>query len=146
MISTLLCEFTVWGVAQPQGNKSAFVRNGRAILVEGRRKESREAFAGWRASIATAARDWQQSHMGVVFFDGPISVTVEFYLPRPASAPKRVVYPDKRPDLDKLSRAIFDGLKGVLVSDDSKAVDLIARKRFAVGTAPHARIRIEALA
>jgi Holliday junction resolvase RusA-like endonuclease len=139
-----VCELTVWGVAQPQGNKTAFVRNGRAVLVEGRRKESREAFAGWRAAVATAARDWQELHHRPLL-DGPLSVEATFYLPRPASAPKRVRYPATRPDIEKLVRGVLDSLNGLVIADDSRVVDLVARKRFAIETAPHATLRIASL-
>ena len=138
----MIAEFTAYGVAQPQGNKTAFVRNGRAIITEGRRPEAREAFAGWRASVATAARDWQQAQGGVAVLDGPLDVEVTFYLPRPVSTPKRVVYPTKRPDLDKLTRVIGDSLTGIIIADDSVIVSLLAKKRFAIDGPPRAEIRV----
>ncbi|GAC1585617.1 MAG: hypothetical protein NVS3B20_27620 [Polyangiales bacterium] len=135
-------EFTVWGVAQPQGNKTAYVRNGRAVLVEGKGKEARAAFAGWRAAVATAARDWQEQHRQPLDDAAPLSVYVTFYLPRPASAPKRVKYPVRKPDIDKLSRLVLDACKGIVIADDARIVDLFARKRFATDAAPHASVEI----
>lgn len=135
-----MTELIVYGVAQPQGSKTAFVRNGRAILTDGRRKESREAFAGWRASVATAARDAQERAQRALY-SGPLTLTVDFYLPRPQSLPKRVLWPSTRPDLDKLVRAVFDALKGVLIADDGRIVHLVARKQF--GDPPRAQIWIE---
>ncbi|WP_331852408.1 hypothetical protein [Mycobacteroides abscessus] len=41
---------------------------------------------------------------GRPIFDGPVSVTLQFVLPRPKSAPKsRTPAATKRPDLDKLN-------------------------------------------
>lgn len=134
--------FTVYGVAQPQGSKTAFVRGNRAILTDGRRKGAREAFAGWRASVATAARDYQERHHEGLF-DGPLAVTITFYLPRPKTLPKRVLYPATRPDLDKLTRAVFDALSGVIIADDARVVEMAIGKRFATETdPPHAFIAI----
>jgi crossover junction endodeoxyribonuclease RusA len=140
------CSFTVYGVAQPQGNKTAYVRNGRAVLVEGRRGPAREAFAGWRASIATAARDWQEKNGGVALLDGPLALAVTFFLPRPKSAAKRVLYPATRPDADKLARCMLDALTGLVIADDSRIVDLFIRKRFAVNEPPRAELDIRSLA
>jgi len=132
----------VFGVAQPQGSKTAFVRNGRAVLVEGRRGAAREAFAGWRASVATAARDWQaQQHAPLL--DGPLALNIAFYLPRPKSLPKRVLYPATRPDLSKLIRCVEDALTGVVIVDDARIVYLSASKYFAVEGPPRAVIMID---
>jgi crossover junction endodeoxyribonuclease RusA len=135
----------VVGTPQPQGNKTAFVRGGRAVLVEGRRAPAREAFKSWRDAIATAGRDWQLEH-GQELLDDPAAIDITFRLPRPRSAPKRRVYPDSRPDLDKLARAVLDGLTGIIISNDSRVVDLSVRKRFAVDCPPGATITIGAAA
>ncbi|WP_257898915.1 RusA family crossover junction endodeoxyribonuclease [Rhodococcus qingshengii] len=53
-------------------------------------------------------------------------------MPRPKSTPKRTTPPAvKRPDIDKISRAILDAITGVLIADDSQVVDLHATKRLA---------------
>ncbi len=41
----------------------------------------------------------------------------------------------KKPDLDKLARALKDALKGVLYHDDAQVVVLLARKVYAAETA-----------
>lgn len=137
----LVVSFEVYGVAQPQGSKTAFVRNGRAVLVEGRRGASREAFAGWRAAVATAARDWQQGH-NAPLYDGALALEVLFYLPRPKSLKKSILYPATRPDLSKLVRCLEDALTGVVISDDSRIIDLRAVKWFARDCPPKAVVRI----
>lgn len=108
--------FRVFGVPQGQGNKTAFVRGGRAVLTEGRRPESREAFRSWREAITRAAAD--KLREGVEPYDGPLGVVAHFYFPRPKSA-KRAIYKVSAPDADKLARAVGDALEqsGLIVSD-----------------------------
>ena len=142
VVAPAVISFVVYGVAQPQGSKTAFVRGNRASLTDGRRKGAREAFAGWRASVATAAQDWQREN-NKPLWDGPLVVEIDFWLPRPKSAPKRVQFPTTRPDLDKLVRAVLDACKGIVIQDDSQVVNLCIAKRFANSDQPpSARIRI----
>lgn len=62
-------------------------------------------------------------------FRGPVSVSFNFHLIKPKSAPKKkVIYPIKRPDLDKLIRAGMDALTGTIVIDDSQITYVDARK------------------
>lgn len=143
MTATLI-ELRVVGLPQPQGSKTGFVINGRAVLVEGRRKGARAAFASWRQLVATAAHDWALTHDHTPL-DDPVAVTIAFELPRPASAPKRVAYPARKPDIDKLARAVLDAITGTLVADDARIVDLSVTKRFA-RTAPGATITINPVA
>jgi Holliday junction resolvase RusA-like endonuclease len=96
-------ELRVVGIPMPQGSKTAFVRNGRAVLVEGRRKEAREKFTSLRQMLAMAAHEWAVRNDQAPL-DGPLIVTITFELPRPTSTSKRVLYPAKKPDLDKLVR------------------------------------------
>jgi Holliday junction resolvase RusA-like endonuclease len=61
---------------------------------------------------------------------GPLGVEITFTLRKPASAPKRrVTWPDRRPDLDKLLRSTFDGLDCIW-GDDSQVVEVTARKVY----------------
>jgi Holliday junction resolvase RusA-like endonuclease len=114
--------FTVRGLPVPQGSSKAFVVAGRARITS-----ASKGLPAWRNAIATAAA----SAMGErPVMTGPVSVEVCFYLPRPASAPKRVLVPATRPDVDKLLRALLDGITGVVLKDDSLVVDVTALKRF----------------
>lgn len=136
-----MIELEVVGIPQPQGSKTAFVRGGRAVLVEGRRGPARENFHSWREAVAQAGRDWQHDH-GTPLLDEPLSVDITFRLPRPKSAPKRRLHPDGRPDIDKLGRAVLDAITGVLIINDSRVVELNTRKQFAVDGPPGASITI----
>jgi len=63
-------------------------------------------------------------------FDGPVSIFFEFWMPRPASASKGVLFPLKRPDIDNLCHKLTDAWNGVFWVDDSQVIDSIARRRF----------------
>ena len=80
---------------------------------------------------------------------------MDFFLPRPATVKlsKRAL-PIVPPDVDKLARALLDGLgqglngkvgDGVIYGDDSQVVELLARKFYADDRAPGADIRIWSL-
>lgn len=117
------------GAPVPQGSKSYKGKNraGRAILVE-----SAIGLHPWRERIAWAAHEygWRPA-------DGPFAVDCEFVLPRPVRTPKSRTPPAiKKPDGDKLLRAVLDALTGVAWVDDSQVTDARARKRLAELDAP----------
>lgn len=134
----------VFGIPQPQGSKSAIVRNNRAVIVESNNDKSRAAFKDWRAAVSQAARDWQAIH-NAPLLDEPVALTVTFRLPRPPSLPKRRVWPDRRPDASKLLRAVEDSLTGIIIADDSRICDVRVIKRYAADTPPGCTITIELL-
>jgi crossover junction endodeoxyribonuclease RusA len=124
------------GRPAPQGSKR-HVGNG--ILVE-----SSKALAPWRTTVA-----WHAAQAATQLLDGPIAVEVQFVMPRPTSLPKRKPTPPhvKRPDVDKLIRAILDALSGVIWHDDSQVVDLHPTKRYAeLNEQPGAHIHVRSLA
>ena len=133
---------TVYGAAQPQGNKTGFARQGKVVMVEGRRPEAREAFKSWREAVATAGRDWQREH-GQELLDEPLALRAVFHLPKPSSAPKWKLWARGRPDVDKLARAVLDALTGVVWIDDSRVVSLHVSKPYAIDGPPRAEIEIE---
>lgn len=112
------------GVPVPQGSMRAVpLKGGRAVVIAG----NRDRLASWRADIREA---WVRGLPGEPLA-GPVGVTLLFRLPRPKSAPKGIVYPAKRPDVDKLARAALDALTGAAFFDDSQVVSLTAAKVFA---------------
>lgn len=122
--------FNVAGTPVPQGSTKAFVVNGRAVTTS----TSGQNLKHWRQSIAQAAQDARKGQFadrGV-----PVTVSLEFRLQRPKSAPKRVTHPTSKPDLDKLIRASLDALTGVVFADDSQVVRLTTTKNYAVNAAP----------
>ena len=122
-------EFFVRGVPAPQGSKSfcGLAKNGRAILAESSKKVK-----PWRADVALAATNgpyFEKPH--------PVQVTVMFIMPRPKATPKKAQPPAvKRPDLDKLVRAVLDALSTVSYDDDSQVVGITASKRLAFDGEP----------
>lgn len=137
----VLLDVFVPGTPAPQGSIRAVVHRttGRAVAI----KDNNAAQKSWRTDVGWYAA---KASTGTVH-TGPVAVRVEFVMPRPKSAPKRSTPAAiKRPDCDKLCRAVFDALSGVIYRDDSQVVDLHASKRIAeIGETPGARIRVVAL-
>ncbi len=113
--------FFVAGVPAPQGSTRAFVVKGRPIITHSNRNTKE-----WRQRIATEAQA-----LGVPCTDGPVVVRLTFNMPRPKSLPKKVSYHTKKPDIDKLARAVLDGITGILIRDDSQVWSLSATKTYA---------------
>lgn len=127
--------FTVLGLAQPAGSKKAFVnpKTGRAIIVDDAKKSK-----PWKQEVAGAALD---ALAGREMLAGPLSVDLRFYRGRPKGhygsgrnaevlkldAPCR---PITKPDVDKLSRAMLDGMTGVVYRDDAQIVEKRAAKFY----------------
>lgn len=115
--------FDVIGKPEPQGSKRAFVRGGRAMIVESARN-----VGSWRRLVADRANDVAPETP----FQGPLIVTLDFRLPVPKSAPKRRrLHAVRKPDLDKLARSCLDAMTHVIYRDDSQIVKLHATKRLA---------------
>lgn len=125
-----MIRFEVLGDPMTQGSKSAFVRGGRAVIVEGK-GPGKERHKSWREAVRSAAQEWWETNGEPAPLDEPVVAEITVYLPRPASAPKRVVVPYKGLDVDKLARSILDSISGVLIRDDARVVDLHVGKRFA---------------
>lgn len=155
--SVLLVEFEVPGKCEPQGSTTAFVpldKRGYPLARGGRRSDGsyrhgsvivnitsdNPALKRWRKGVAAAAVSvWKQP----VLKDVSLMLELDFYLKRPEghwgtgrnahllkdSAPAA---PLVVPDVDKITRAIFDALTGVVYSDDSRVTLGIMEKRYAV--------------
>lgn len=120
--------FEVLGLPSPQGSKRHI---GNGIMVE-----SSKTLPAWRDSLATAARNIAAD---VGMLDGPLRVTVEFRHPMPKSRPAKVRRhgcnpKTTAPDLDKLCRAVGDGLEaGGLIRTDAAIFEWRATKWEVVG-------------
>ena len=111
--------FFIAGLPVPQGSKKAFVVKGRAVIVD----DNADVLKPWRAKVATAA------DIGRTFL-GPVTVNLTFYMPAPLRP--RWDVPAVKPDLDKLTRAVLDGLTdGGLIEDDARVVDMRLREFYA---------------
>lgn len=110
--------------------KAFFVRGrpvpqGSLKFIHGRPIHARATdLAVWRADIARNAQ-----LAGYTPVQGGTKVTCSFVFHRPKSVKDRTL-PWVKPDLDKLVRAVLDGLTGVAYDDDSQVVILQARKTY----------------
>jgi crossover junction endodeoxyribonuclease RusA len=125
--------FEAAGVPITQGSMRSLGK-GRPMI-----HENQTELEAWRHTIGWTARAARQPWW---VMSGAKELTVVFYLPKPKSYPKRVTYPTKKHDIDKLARAVLDALKGILYDDDGQVTDLTARKRFGE---PRALITVESL-
>jgi len=106
--------FTVAGVPIPQGSTRAFVVKGRAVVTS-----SNKNLAQWRQRIATEAQ--RVADETGFYRDGKFAYTVlaDFHFPRTKSMGRKLLRHTVRPDLDKLQRAVGDGITGILIADDA---------------------------
>lgn len=128
--------FTVFGVIPaPQGSKkyvgqrTTAAGNSIPLIVE-----SSPRLPAWRKAVSDAVITAMHDSGDNTQFDGGVKVEAVFYLPRP----KTVKRPDPitPPDLDKLTRALLDGIsaKGLGVwRDDSQVIRLHVAKKYATG-------------
>lgn len=136
--------FRVLGVPVPQGSMKAVPTPAGPRLVDGNK-----GLAVWRSNVAAEA---DVARLTVGTLRGPLGADVTFHLPMPASRPKRdrllgLVPAWHRPDLDKLLRAVLDGLTaGGLIGDDAQIASLAARKDEIWGGWTGAEVRLHVLA
>lgn len=111
--------FRVIGVPRPQGSKNARVLPGgrRAVVYDVNPHELK----AWRRSITAAAASLARVDAECPF-TGPVEVRLVFALHRPQKVPEaRDGWPMTTPDLDKLTRAVWDSLTYARVFlDDSQ--------------------------
>lgn len=139
-----LLDVFVPGEPKTAGSLKAFVnpKTNRAIVTRAN-KGSQNA---WRADVQAAVlRLWGDPESRPLV---PVacSIYLEFVMTRPKALPKsRTPRHTKRPDADKLIRAIKDALTGVVWADDAQADAGSWHKRYAeVGEAPGCHIRVTA--
>lgn len=92
------------------------VFNGRVVHQKGRELIS------WRDSIYAATSERMEP------LAGPVEVSVLFFMPRPKGTKRTSPY--VRPDIDKLARAVLDGLTGAAFEDDGQVTRLILEKEY----------------
>jgi Holliday junction resolvase RusA-like endonuclease len=128
--------FRTIGIARPKGSLRAFLRRGSVTPIV---THDNPKLIGWEQLVRVQAQ--HVAYEGL--FTGPVAVAIVFRLPRPASLPARVRHHVRKPDIDKLARAVLDALTGVLFVDDRSVVDLRVRKCYvAPDRAPEACITV----
>lgn len=111
------------GEPRPQGSKR-HVGNG--VMVE-----ASKYVKDWRADVRQALLN--QHGEPKAKFEGEVHLALAFILTRPRTAPKkRKLSAAKKPDLDKLIRAVMDAISSAHVwRDDCQVVKLSCGKRVA---------------
>ena len=129
-----IISFNVDGEPRPQGSKTPVVRGGRAWLIEGK-GDAPKKHKAWREAVLKAAQQFADE-VGHEPIDGPVEVAIEFRMHKPASKTLEKYWADRKPDIDKLARAVLDSIAGKdkpIVREDSRVVRLIAEKRYVKG-------------
>ena len=129
--------FYVSGDPSPKGSKTAVVRGGRAVLLDGRRGPARVKYARWKENVATYAQIAMRvgcTHDKQAPLDGALGIEVVFYLSRPKNETKLQrsrTWHTVRPDADKLLRAVLDPLSKIVITDDARIALVRVEKRYA---------------
>jgi crossover junction endodeoxyribonuclease RusA len=122
--------FFIHGMPVPQGSKR--VIRGNLIEMADARLRS------WRQDVAAISSQQMQGHLP---WQGPVMVTLSFYLPRPKAhygtgrnaerlKPQAPTYPSTHPDIDKLIRSVLDAMTGIVFHDDRQVVVIQAGKYY----------------
>ena len=110
-----MINFFVDGLPVPQGSMK--VIHGRVIHNKG------SELAAWRSAVALTARA-----KGARPSPDPMTIELKFVMPKPRTVKRH--YPSVAPDLDKLIRAVLDGLTAVAYIDDGQVVSIMAEKAY----------------
>ena len=123
-------QFTVLGTPIPKGSTRAYLPKGwtRPIITSDNTK-----VRPWQEAIVVAALD-VLGDAPLMKRPTPVALWLRFFMPRPKTAPRRETEATKKPDLDKLVRAVKDALtRAGAYDDDSQVVLVVASKEFAAG-------------
>lgn len=108
--------FFVKGRPVPQGSMK-FIRPG--VMIHSRAQD----LAVWRADVARNAE-----LAGYKPVAGGVKLQLDFIFLKPKSTHR--AFPWVKPDIDKLCRAVLDGLTGVAYEDDCQVILLQATKTY----------------
>lgn len=109
----------IFGEPVAQGRPKAF-RSGNHIGMYDPKKSST-----WKDSVRMQAIAKKTEMLS-----GAIYMETTFYLTRPKSLPKKVVYHVKKPDVSNLVKAIEDALEGICYHNDSQIVKSVIQKEY----------------
>lgn len=138
--------FTLYGKPEPQGSAKGFAfrrKNGKmgvAITSDNKKLKPYRHSLTELACVEVAALGQNRP---LCAREVPVAVSVVWTLRKPKSTPKRVTEPTKKPDADKLLRAVLDALTGVAYEDDAQVVRVVAWKQY--GSPERTEIKVEAL-
>lgn len=141
--------FTVAGKTEPAGSKTNMPRRKFPWVVSSVRDlmawyplvDANSKAAGWKAVVGgTAKGALLRQRLQAPVFDCPLTVQMTFRRTRPKShfTTKGVLnaegrsrpFPDSKPDVLKLARAVEDAMTGIVYSDDAKIVRELIEKEW----------------
>lgn len=121
-----MISFTVYGLPQAKGSTKSWVHPSTKRVVT---TSTSKGLRSWHQEIVREAMRVKPE--GPVP-EGPVTVALDFMMPKPKSFGKTAsLRHGKRPDLDKLARAVLDALTGVLFADDGQVWALSCFKLYA---------------
>jgi len=128
-------EFYIRGLPVPKGNHKAFIiRTKTGQQMTRITDKAGKVLVHWENAIAVEAEKFVETPVS-----NGVEVHLRFYLPRPkyhftSKGTPSKQYTDthtKKPDLDKLIRALFDALTGIVYLDDAQIYQIVCSKKFA---------------
>ena len=142
--------FKVDGVPQTKGSAKAFMPKGAKFPSI---TNDNAKCKPWQAGVSQAAAVAFKDKMPLA---GPILLELRFIMPRPKShfrtgkragelkdsAPK---WHDKKPDADKLVRAVKDGLSKIAYQDDAQVAFVAASKEYDSGEGVGVEVAVKEL-
>ncbi len=139
-----MISFFVAGLPKTAGSKRGFyIAKIKRVVITDANKNSKD----WKIDVRNGAA---ASYSGPPLL-GPLSVSFTFFLPRPKAHFKKDAvtlsdaappYPDKKPDVLKLARAVEDACTSIVWKDDAQIVLETLAKLYTNGT-PGVSVRIE---
>lgn len=141
--------FSVLGEPRPKGSTRSFGYRKKETGKIGVRtiSDNEKTLRPWMDSAAWSAKTAAKGLRALP--DMPVEVEVTFKMPRPKShynskgelklsAPN---FSTKKPDIDKLQRALLDAMKGVLWHDDAQVFMVRASKVYSPFPSTHVTVR-----
>lgn len=129
----------VQGIPAPKGSMRAIpIPGGRATLAPASSDAGKKKLKSWDSAVRAAAAEAAGPVSAPLFVDVALRVTMVFRMPRPAGhwtrrglSSKATIFPQVKPDIDKLARATADSLTGIIYDDDSRIVEKRLLKVYA---------------
>jgi Holliday junction resolvase RusA-like endonuclease len=124
----LKLQFTVFGKPEPQGSTRAFMVKGRPIITSSNKK-----LKSWRQELSRAAMSAccdSEPDVWPLEKRLPVQVALHFFFKPPQKF--KLNQKTTRPDVDKLMRAVLDGMSGIVYEDDSQVAHAQISKTFGV--------------
>lgn len=135
MSAVEVASFEVVGKPVPQGSKTVFMVGGRPVLADA----NSAALKPWRKAVAAAARAAKPAAQ----VEGPVEMWLTFTFERPKTVKR--VWPAVKPDIDKLVRAVLDGITDSGLWKDDAQVVVIRELSKRYGAFPGVRVRVGAI-